>query len=445
MFNGIKNIKTIKNPFLIFAPFLLLYIILIIIFPTDGMGGDESRYLTYSQYMINGFLPQNEAGFEILGNGPGYSITLIPFVALHLPLIWITIMNAVFYYFSIILLFNTLLKVASFRKALLLSLLWACYYNSYENILLILPETFTAFLICLLIFSLTNAYNTEKSKKYIFLSGFVLGYIALTKPIYGYVILAMILICGSMWVIKRKVPNYRKAIIISLIALATTLPYLVYTYHLTNKIFYWSSLGGNNLYWMSTHFEGEYGSWIPDPKPIQDTVPEDKHYSDLDKYLKSNRNAHISGYSEYVKLNHQKDFDEINKYKGVERDDAYERLALNNIKSHPIKFIQNCLSNAGRMLFNFPFSYKLQSPGTLLRLPLSGTIVVLGLFCLIPSFTNWKKIIFPIRFMLLLAILYLGGSILASAETRMFTVIVPILLFWIGFIIQKTIKINLKW
>ena len=84
----------------------------------------------------------------------------------------------------------------------------------------------------------------------------------------------------------------------------------------------------------------------------------------------------------------------------------------------------------------------LLNSGTLLRLPLNGINVVLLLFCIIPTFKNWKKIIFSIRFMLFFALLYLGGSIFASAETRMFTVIVPILLFWIAYIIQKTVKIN---
>ena len=96
------------------------------------------------------------------------------------------------------------------------------------------------------------------------------------------------------------------------------------------------------------------------------------------------------------------------------------------------------------MLFNYPYSYTIQKPETLLRLPLNGIIAVFMLFCLIPTFINWRKIIFPVRFMLFFTLLYLGGSIFGSAETRMFTVIVPILLFWIAYIIQKSIKIKLK-
>jgi len=452
--NVLGKIKITKNPFLLFLPFLLLYIIIIILIPTNGMSGDESRYLIYSKYLINGYLPPTQSSFDILGNGPGYSIILIPFVALHIPLFIIPMMNAVLYYFSIILLFKSLIKIASFRTALILCLLWALYYNSYDFMILILPETFAAFLICLLIFSLMKSFKNEdsnNSKKYILLSGFVFGYMALTKPIFGYVLLFILIGSGLLWITRRKAANYKKAIFISLIAMATTLPYLICTYHITGKVFYWSSLGGNNLYWMTTPYDGEYGDWLSDPKPLTgvishktDSISPKQHYNDFEKYIISNRSSHINEYKELKHINHWENYEEINKFKGgIEKDDAFKRIAINNIKSHPFKFIQNCISNAGRMLFNFPFSYKLQTPRTLIRLPLTGIISVLTIFCLIPTFINWKKIIFPIRLMLFLVMLYLGGSIFASAETRMFTVIVPMLLFWIGFILQKTIKINL--
>ena len=214
-----------------------------------------------------------------------------------------------------------------------------------------------------------------------------------------------------------------------LIAFATTLPYLIHTYKVTNKLFYWGSFGGNNLYWMTNTDEYEYGSWFADPgKPVDSTL----------------KNFHLSNIEEQVRIKHQQDFEEANKYSGVEQDDVFKKLAIRNIKSHPVKFLQNCISNMGRLLFNFPYSYKLQTPDTLLRLPFTGIIVVLALFCVIPTFKNWKKIDFSIRFMLLIALTYFGGSILGSAETRMFTVIVPLLLCWLAFICERAFKIKLK-
>ena len=150
----------------------------------------------------------------------------------------------------------------------------------------------------------------------------------------------------------------------------------------------------------------------------------------------------MPGYEDSLKANHQKDFAEILKFEGVERDNAFKRIALANIKANPRKYLTNILSNIGRILFNFPYSYAYHKPGTLIRFPLNGIIVVAILFCLIPTIINWKRIVFPMRFLLIFTLVYLGGSIFGCAEFRMFTVIVPILLFWIAFIIQKSIKLN---
>jgi 4-amino-4-deoxy-L-arabinose transferase-like glycosyltransferase len=429
-----KEIKLTRNPFLLFAPFLILYFIVIVIFRPTGTVGDESRYLIYAQYMITGILPDSEVNFDTLGNGPGYSIILIPFVALHISVLWMTLMNAIFYYLSIVLLYKVLLQFVGISFALIVSIFWACFFNLYESIIFLLPETFTVFLICLLIFCVTKAFKNKDFKNinwYIYFSGFLMGFTALTKPIFGYVFLCMLILIGIIYIFKIKIINYKKAFIILLAALLTNLPYLIYTYHITHKMFYWSTVGGNNLYWMSTPYESEYGDWFPDLKP--------NSIHSADKLPNSHRQKHIE-------LNHSKDFEIINKHiNGPKRDDAYKRIALNNIKLHPIKFIKNCASNLGRILFNFPYSYKYQQPGTLLRLPLNGVIIVFSLFCLIPTFKNWKKINFSIRFLLLFTTLYLGGSLLGSAETRMFTIIVPILLIWIAVIIEKSIKVNLHW
>jgi 4-amino-4-deoxy-L-arabinose transferase-like glycosyltransferase len=425
-----QQFKLTKNPGLLFLPFLIFCIILVLVYPTNGSFGDESRYLIYARYMTDGFLPPTELNFDHLGDGPGYSILLIPFIAFHIPIIWIAILNAVLFYFSIVLVFKTLEKFVSFRTTLITSFFLAIYINAYENIILINTETFTLFLISAMMFCIVNAFNKLDFKKYIYFSGLLIGYIAITKVIFGYVLLCMLITTAILWLFNRALASYRKAAVILLIALVTTIPYLIHTYQVTNKIFYWSTFGGNNLYWMSNPDVQEYGSWFPDPG------------NEIDSNTKT---AHLDNFEEKIRLKHQKDFEEINKYtSSVERDDASKRIATNNIKSKPIKFLKNCISNTGRILFNFPYSYKLQTPETLLRLPFTGIIVVLMLFCIIPTFKNWKKIDFSIRFMLLFALTYFGGSILGSAETRMFTVIVPILLCWLAFICERAFKIKIK-
>lgn len=423
-----KKLQLPQKPFLLFSPFLVLFVIIAIWYHTDGNYGDESRYLFYARYMIDGILPHTDLDFDYLGNGPGYSIILIPFIALHIPLIWIAILNALFYYLSVILLFKTARKFVSFNNAVIISLFWGLYINSYEYIGKILPEIFTSFLMSLLIYQLVNTFQPGKSKKNIYFTGFIIGFIALTKPIFGYVMLCMLLFVLLLWILKRKNKNYHSSVIILVMAFATTTPYLIHTYKVTGRVFYWSSLGGNNFYWATVPNEHEYGSWFPNPGLAVDPAT---------KY------THVADFQERIRITHKDDFDEINKYKGIEHDDAYKRIAIKNIKNHPLKFIQNCISNLGRILFNFPFSYKLQSPNTLVRLPFNGILVVLILVCLAPTVRNWNKIDYAIRFALFFSFIYLGGSILACAETRMFTLIVPVLLIWISFVLQKAVKINI--
>lgn len=442
----INTFKKNKNPFFIFLPFLIFYTIIIIIFSKNENYGDEIRYLIYARNLIHGFYSPPLPNLD-LGNPPGYPILLVPFVAFHLPIIFIKLMNAVFYYLSIIFLFKSLKQIVSFKFAVIFSLFWAVYPSMYEQLPYALPEVFACSLIPFLIFCLVKTFNNHTDpktiKKYILFAGVTIGYLALTKAIFGYVIITMIAAVVFFWILNKKNNQYKKSLALLVIAFITNLPYLAYTYSLTDKIFYWSSFGGNNLYWMSSPYEEESGSWMAYPvSPFID--------------------GRIPGSEEIIKLRHKKDFDRIIKRRGLEQevasrginpkdvvtgleqDEILKDIAIENIKSHPLKFIENCISNVGRILFNYPYSYAYQRPSTLQRLPVNGTIIVLSLFCLIPTLINWKRISFSIRFLLIFTLIYLGGSILGSAETRMFTTIVPILLLWLAFILYKTIKVQLR-
>jgi 4-amino-4-deoxy-L-arabinose transferase-like glycosyltransferase len=424
-----KKADILSNPYLLFFPFLIIFILWVYISPTDGTFADQGRYLWFAKNLINGFYSPPAPDIN-LTNGPGYPILLIPFLMLKLPLISITLMNAFFYYFSIIFLFKALKEIVSFGLAIISSLSWASYYIAYQNIPYIHTETFTYLLISILIFSIVKAFRKESPGtfgKYIILSGFIFGYIVLTKMIFGYVLLFMLAGSGLLWIFNRNNIDYRKGLVISLMALLITAPYLLYTYHMTGKIFYWGS-GNDSLYWMSTPFEGEYGDWKEDLS--------------LNPIIYGNYNIH--GADSVLRAHHQEDFKEIYKYKGIERDDVYTRLAINNIKSHPLKYAQNIINNIGRLIFHYPFSYAIQRPKTLLVFPINGILLTLMLFSLVPTFINWRRFPVSIRFLLIFILLYLGGSALVSAILRMFTIAVPVILVWIAYVLQNTLKINLK-
>lgn len=440
----IKGPNEKYNPYLLFSPFLIVYIAVILIFSKIENTGDEIRYITYAHNLIHGYFSPPYPYID-LGNGPGYPMILMPFIALKLPLIYLKLLNALFYYISIIFLYKSLLKIVPLKSALILTLIWAFYPNTFEQMTYTLPEVFATSLIPLFLFYIINAFTSDTSKKagnYLIFAGLTFGYLALTKPIFGYVLTLMLVFTLLLWITNKKSLNYKKTAILLVIGFLTTVPYLVYTYNLTGKIFYWSSFGGNNLYWMSTPYENEYGEYYKYPfAPLADRIP---------------------GSEKLLKQNHDKDFENLLKNpevrkanllngkiqddlsNGTVQDDLLKKIAYQNIKSHPIKFLENCLSNAGRIIFNYPGSYILQKPSTLRRLPVNGTLIVLCLFCFVSTLLNWKRVMFPIRLLLFFSFLYFGGSLLGSAGSRMFTLIVPILLFWIAYISQRTIKIKFK-
>lgn len=416
-----RNFKLTRNPYLLFSPFLILFIVLVLKLHTDVMEGDEGGYIIFAQNLLHGFYSPPAPDINLWW-GPGYPILLTPFVALHLPLICITLMNAVFQYLSIVILFKAMLQFVEFRKALLFSLFWGFCYSTYPYMALIYTESFTIFMISLLIFSLVNAFD-KRISKYIFLSGFILGYIALTKVIFGYVILFLLLGSVLLWIKDRKNNNYRTSVLILLITFATVTPYLIYTHNLTGRLFYWGNSGGMSLYWMSTPYENEYGSW------------------DSESYTANLIDADIAGTTALLKLNHQKDIDYILKYKGVQKDDAYKKIAINNIKTHPKKYIKNIIANISNLLFGFPGNYTYQRP--LLKIWYFSILYTLIIFCFIPTIINWRKISYCIRFLLVFAFIYLGGSSLVSGGNRQFVIIVPVLLFWIAYIINKSMTIKI--
>lgn len=419
-----------KYPFLLFSPFLLIFICyILIIAPNDLTQGDPARYLMYARNLINGFYSPPAPNIS-LRNGPGYPMVLVPFLLLKLPLISIALMNAVFYYLSIVFLYKALIKTVSVKVALTFSITWACYYIAYQNLQYIVPETWTYFLISMFIYLIVKAFkneNAEGSKKYIIATGIVLGLIILTKMIFGYVLMFLLGGFGILWIIYRKNLNLRKGFLIIIISLFTTSPYLIYTYNLTGRFFYWG-MGSDTLYWMSNPNKNEYGDWKQGlwRNPIEAG------------------NYNIYGADSILIANHEKDLLETEKYKGLEWDDEFKRIAVENIKKHPVKYAENIFYNVGRLIFHYPFSYAVQRPKILIILPLNGALLFLMIFSMVPTILNWRKLPVFIHFLLFFSILYLGASVLVTTFVRMFTIVVPIILFWIAFILQNTLKIKLK-
>src|SRR5471030_2896325 len=116
--------KIIRNPWFIFSPFLFYYAYLIIKNKWPKLYGDEIRYVDFAKNLLHGFYSPSPPHIN-LWNGPGYPVMLMPFVALKIPALYMTLMNAVYQYLAVVFLYKALKLVSNYKIALVGGLILA--------------------------------------------------------------------------------------------------------------------------------------------------------------------------------------------------------------------------------------------------------------------------------------------------------------------------------
>ncbi|MFC1620963.1 ArnT family glycosyltransferase [Candidatus Omnitrophota bacterium] len=392
-----------------FLPLLILYIFIVLMASSDSFQYDEGRYVLFTQNLSQGFY--SDSSDMNLWNGPGYPIVLLPFALLKLPWLAAKLLNAIFLFGAVVYFYRALCFYIAKRPALCFSYLLGLYLPFLRYVHVLLTEVFAIFLISGFLFHFCRIYNDDGKNKWISIiaAAFYLGYLALTKVFFGYVILAMIAAALFLYVLKRSA-KLKKTLLVCLFALIFCSPYLYYTQSLTGRVFYWANSGGSSLYWMSTPYDNELGDWHDYTRVANDPRLAKNHLDFL------NNIAHLNY---------------------VEMDDAFKKKAIYNIKHYPVKFFKNWIANIGRMLFSYPFSYTPQKLSTFFYLIPNMFIVVLSFLC---AYQGWRKrsqIPYEIGALLLFALITFGGSSLLSAYARQFAVIVPILALWMSFIMTR--------
>jgi hypothetical protein len=229
---------------------------------------------------------------------------------------------------------------------------------------------------------------------------------------------------AMLWVWKRK-NDYKKSVVVFSLALVVTLPWLIYTWSLTGRVFYWGNAGGTTVYWISNPNEGEYGEWFNTQLEPNGSI-----------------DGNLPGAHEKLEANHRHIINEIIRHKGVERDDAYKRKGFENIRNHPGKYVGDVLANVSRLLFNYPQSYRKFGIGVLLNALPNLLLVTAAIFLIGPSWRMRKKIPFFIRFLLIVAGIYFAASSLISGTIRMFYILFPILAVWLFYVAHLKKKVN---
>jgi len=418
--------KLLRNPYFIFLPFLFFYAYIIIINKWPTLYGDEIRYADFAWGILHGYYSPPPPHIN-LWNGPGYPLVIAPFMALHIHALYITLLNAIFQYLAVVFLYKALKIIANQKIALVFSLLLALYPNNLSILPILYTEAFTGFLVSSLIYTLTLCF-TRNSARHGLLSGLVFGYLILTKVIFGYVLLVGLAVFLFLMLVRKHKAHYWRPVYILTIAFAVALPWLNYTYHLTGKVLYWGDSGGMSLYWMSSPYDNEYGDW---------KLPELNNH----QYPMSFKSAETEA---ILKKNHGKEMAFILKHDELQQDELFKQAAFRNIKQHPLKFAQNYYYNCARMLFNFPYSYSYQD-GAIVGNILRGSLILwAAAIGLISTVVNWRRMIWPVKFSLFITAIYLLLSGALSAYPRQLDVVMPVLLFWIGFLAANTQRLSVK-
>jgi 4-amino-4-deoxy-L-arabinose transferase-like glycosyltransferase len=422
MIKNVFNSGYFKTPWIAFSPFLALYVIIVVALRHKVFDADAGTYIMYAQNLAAGhYAPRDNP--LLLWCGPGYPLLLAPLMALGVPTLAMILLNAVFRYLSIVFVYKTARLYASPGLSFAAAALWGLHFTTYEFLPNLNTETLAILMTSLLAYAASRAFQSGKpvlTDRHIWLAGLALGYLTLTKIIFGYVLAGMLVFALAGLILSRAALKTQKAVLIVMVAYLVTAPYLAYTYQQTGRFYYWGNSGGLSLYWMSTPYEHEYGDW------------QSGNFSEGFK----GRNT------EAIRQNHAEDYKQAFQLDPMASDDFLKERAIQNIKENPGKYFVNCVANTSRLLFGFPNSFQYENLKFFKMFP-NFFILVLILYSLFVSMLNIRRLRYEVVFLATLAFIYLGLSVLVSAFPRMFLVIVPALLTWIVYVLDQTVTFRL--
>jgi len=392
-------------------PTLVLYLVVVVAFASDGLIGDEGRYLNFATNLTQGFYTTRED--PSLWNGPGYPLVLAPFTAAGAPLIVMKLLNAVFLFVAVCMMYATARRYTGRTASLVFAWLFAVYPPFLRYLPFMLTEALGVMLVACTVYFLVRWYGTH-AIGWLIAGGVAFAYLAITKVFFGWVLMigaALFLLLS----LAKPLRPLRRAGLVLLLGFVLCVPYLAYTYWLTGKPLLWGTSGGLSLYFMSTPHADEYGNW----------------YSRHD----------VLSRPELAR--HKPFFEELSELSEVERDARYRQEALKNIRRSPKKYVVNWGLNVFRMLFSYPFSHTLHKPSTLFYLVPNVFLVALMVFLVYPTIVGRGCIPPEVFALLLLTGLVLGGSSLLCAEVRFFAITVPMLAVWILVTLVRVVRLRL--
>lgn len=392
--------------------YLFAYLALLLKGRFASFMSDECGYVQFSKNILHGFYSPTESAQINLWWGPGFPLFLVPFTALGAGKPFIVLANILIDLLGVFLLLRVGKIYVGHKGAIIVSFAWSLYFFRYQDTFTAASEPL-ATLLLIAVFYFYTLSQLNRSPLYLLPAGLLLGWLALTKVIFAYVIIAFLFLWILALLAKVKVRALTALAGVCLIAILATLPYQIYTYGLTSRVFYFGSSGGSSLYWASSPFASEYGDWNNDSFTTA-CVSKDTPC-----------NSHL-----FAK-NHKDFFDSIADLDPVDRDAAMRKQAVANIVAHPLKYASNVIQSFSRMFFNIPNSYFYQGPKTIFRILPNSILLTFWLLSLAQSLLKSKHYDPGLLAWMLFILIYLFGSMLLSVYPRMLHIALPAVFVWI--------------
>ncbi|HIJ53917.1 MAG TPA: hypothetical protein HPP66_12295 [Planctomycetes bacterium] len=398
-----------RKVFLQLLPLFILYLAVFFALAKESIDyGDEIRYATYAENLTKGFYAPSDT--RALSSGPGYPLLLTPFAFLGIPWYWAKMLNPVFMFLAVCFIYSAVRKYMSEKTALFFTYLFGLYPPFYAELWLLLTEPFALMLVSLFAFLTIKWYGGGKLR-YMLSAAVVCALIVLTKVFFAYVTSAILLL--SLALSKPRL-TFRKAIPFYSIALLLCIPYLIYTYSITGKFFCWANWGGYTLYWNYTLGPDEVGGWNS-YKDVA-TRPELAH--------------------------HRPFFEKLRKLDCVQRDELMKKKAIENILNNPRKALLNYICNWGRLLLNFPFSYKYQHPRTLLYIVPNSIFLGAIVFSLYPLIKLRRYLPPAIVHACAVSVIYIAGHSFLLAGARYLCTIIPFIFIVLTYTATNLVRVQ---
>ena len=435
--------RHLVNPWLVCIPILLIFLLDVFILGKNQPLSDGIRYWKTADDILDGFMATPILDGYLLVNGPLYPLLLAFFKGIGFSVKACIYLNAFFLYYSFTFFFKTITQFVSFTKGIVATyiLVFIDPFLFYWGAKLY-SEPLAILWVCLLLYYSLQLFKNPKSNS-IFKVAVTLTFLILTRVIFAYVTVVFLVI-GLIGMIFFKQEFYKKLSKLGILSLLFCLPYLIFTYSITNKIFYWSSNGGPLLYWMASPHEEDMGEWHTLQINHDHFAARYNTFSGLDSLYLRNVNEVIIN---KINNNH-KAFAESLKGKNIlEYDDALKEKALSNIKEYPKAFFKNWILNTGRLLVGIPHAIYHKPPFsplfTLLNTVKSSFLICFLFTCVILFLGRPIVQNLYLFWILILLIIYLGGQSLLSVQSQRFILpIYPLILFFITVVLNDFMRIK---